>query len=66
MFKINKEEKVAKVIRFPSSLIIKIEKEAKRSGVSFTKFVIEACIYALENMKKWNKKSNPCDCFLCV
>ncbi len=52
MFKINKEEKVTKVIRFPNSLVLKIEKQAKKSGVSFTKFVIEACIYALENMEK--------------
>ncbi len=52
MFKIEKEEKVAKVIRFPSSLVSKIEKQAKKSGVSFTKFVVEACIYALENIDK--------------
>ena len=52
MFKIEKEEKVVKAIRLPSSLIAKIEEEAKKNKVSFTKFVIEACIYALENIDK--------------
>ena len=52
MFKINKDDKkVAKGIRFPSSLITKIEKESKKNKISFSKFVIEACLYALENME---------------
>ena len=51
MFKIEKEDKkLTKAIRFPSSLIAKIENEAKKNKVTFTKFVIEACIYALENI----------------
>ncbi len=51
MFTINKEDKkIVKTIRFPNSLIIKIEKQVKKNKISFTKFVIEACIYALENM----------------
>ncbi len=53
MFTINKEDKkIAKGIRFPSSLILKIEKQAKKNKVTFSKFVIEACIYALENMEE--------------
>ncbi len=52
MFKIEKEEKIAKVIRFSKELHKEIEKESKKNKISFTKFVIEACIYALENMEK--------------
>lgn len=50
MFKIEKEEKVLKNIRFPKSLIERIEKETKQNNISFTKFVIEACLYALNNI----------------
>lgn len=51
MFKINKEEKVLKNIRFPKSLVRKIDKRAKENKVSFTKFVVLACLYALDNME---------------
>lgn len=51
-FKINKEEKVLKNIRFPKSLVKKIDVEAKKNKISFTKFVIEACKYALDNIDK--------------
>ncbi len=51
MFKIKEEDKkITKGVRFPSSLILKIEKETKKNKITFSKFVIEACIYALENM----------------
>ncbi len=34
--------------------MFKIENETKKNNITFSKFVIEACIYALENMdKKW-------------
>lgn len=52
MFKIEREEKVLKSIRFPKSLVRIIEKEAKKNKVSFTKFVVEACIYAIDNSKE--------------
>lgn len=52
MFKIDKEEKILKNIRFPKDLIKKIDKEASKNKISFTKFVILACIYALENMEE--------------
>lgn len=52
MFKIIKEEKVLKNIRLPKSLVKRIVKETKKNNISFTKFVIEACIYALDNMDK--------------
>lgn len=54
MFKINnkKEEKMLKNIRFPKDLIKRIDKETKKNNISFTKFVIEACKFALNNMEK--------------
>ncbi len=53
MFKIKQEDKkITKGVRFPKELVLKIEKQAKRSGVTFSRFVIEACIYALENIDK--------------
>lgn len=52
MFKINKDEKELKNIRFPKDLIKRIEKESEKNNISFTKFVIEACKYALDNIEK--------------
>lgn len=46
------ESKENKVIRFPKDLVRKIEKEARKNKISFTKFVILACKYALDNMDK--------------
>lgn len=45
------DEKRNKVIRFPRDLIEQIEKEATKKKISFTRFVILACIYALDNME---------------
>lgn len=51
-FVINKDdEKKNKVIRFPAYLVKDIEKLAKKNSISFTRFVILACIYALDNME---------------
>ena len=44
-----KEETLFRNIRFPKELWNKINKE--KGNVSFNKFVVEACIYALENME---------------
>ncbi len=54
MFKIEKEdnEKVVRTIRFSKSLDRKIVEEAKKSKISISKFVSEACLYALENIDK--------------
>lgn len=49
---IKDDEKRNKVIRFPKDLVRKIEKEASKNKISFTKFVILACKYALDNMDK--------------
>lgn len=52
MFKIEqeKEEYVAKCIRFPKELVDKIN-EVKSKDIAFSKFVIEACKYALDNIE---------------
>jgi hypothetical protein len=52
-FKINtnKIETENKTIRFPLPLISKIENKIKNKDISFSKFVIQACEYALNNMK---------------
>lgn len=58
MFKI-KDDKIEtenKTIRFPLPLINKIEEEIKGKNVSFSRFVIQACEYALENMEKTTKE----------
>lgn len=46
----NRKETENKTIRFPLSLIEKIENVIKNQEVSFSSFVIQACEYALENM----------------
>lgn len=48
----NKVETENKTIRFPLPLINKIEDEIRGKNVSFSKFVIQACEYALENLEK--------------
>lgn len=53
-FKI-KEEKIKtenKTIRFPLPLINEIEKQIKGKNISFSKFVIQACEYALDNIEQ--------------
>lgn len=58
MFKIkdNKIETENKTIRFPLPLISRIEREIVGKNVSFSKFVIQACEYALDNMEEKPKK----------
>ena len=57
MFKI-KDDKIEtenKTIRFPLPLINKIEEAIRSKNVTFSKFVIQACEYALENMNDKSK-----------
>lgn len=54
----NRKETENKTIRFPIPLIEKIEDAIKGEDVSFSKFVIQACEYALTNMKKSEKKDS--------
>lgn len=58
MFRI-KDDKIEtenKTIRFPLPLINKIEEKIRGKNVSFSRFVIQACEYALENMEEKPKK----------
>lgn len=47
----DKRETENKTIRFPVPLIKKIDDVISNQNVSFSGFVIQACEYALENMK---------------
>ena len=55
-FRLNKERKETenKTIRFPLPLIEKIEEKLINTNVTFSRFVIQACEYALEDMEKEN------------
>ena len=52
----DKKETENKTIRFPLPLIEKIEENLENTNVTFSKFVIQACEYALNNMD--NEKNN--------
>lgn len=60
----DKKQTENKTIRFPIPLIEEIEKAIQNQNVTFSKFVIQACQYALENMEEKtedteeNKKSS--------
>ncbi|MDD4188194.1 MAG: hypothetical protein PHX04_05530 [Bacilli bacterium] len=51
----NKIETENKTIRFPILLINQIEDEIHEKDIFFSRFVIQACEYALENMESDNK-----------
>ncbi len=46
-----KKETENKTIRFPITLIEKIENAIKNENITFSRFVIQACEYALDNME---------------
>lgn len=50
--KSDKKESDSKTIRFPLPLIEKIEEAICGKSVSFSSFVIQACEYVLEELKK--------------
>ncbi len=54
MFKIEikKELSTNKCIRFPNDLLEQIKKQTRDNNVTFSKFVILACEYALQNINK--------------
>ena len=54
---IERKESINKCVRFPVSVINNIEKVAEENNVSFSKFVIQACEYALKDMEAQKKKS---------
>ena len=49
-FKYRKKESENKTIRFPLPLIKQIEKALEGTELTFSRFVIQACEYALANM----------------
>ena len=49
--KSDRKETENKTIRFPVNLIQEIEEAIRNKDVTFSGFVIQACRYALENMK---------------
>lgn len=49
--KSNRKETENKTIRFPVPLIEEIEKAIQNKDVTFSSFVIQACEYALGDMK---------------
>ena len=52
-----KKETENKTIRFPIQLIEDIEKAIKNKDVTFSRFVIQACEYALNNIEDKKKDS---------
>ncbi len=53
----DKIETENKTIRFPVPLIDKIEEQIIGKNISFSKFVIQACEFALENLESNTKES---------
>lgn len=51
----NKKETENKTIRFPIPLIEDIEKAIQNQDVTFSRFVIQACEYALNNLEDTQK-----------
>lgn len=51
----NRKETENKTIRFPIPLINKIEKAIQGKDVTFSRFVIQACEYALNNIEDTKK-----------
>ena len=52
-----KKETENKTIRFPIQLIDDIEKAIRNKDVTFSRFVIQACEYALNNIEDEKKDS---------
>ena len=53
----NRKETENKTIRFPVPLIENIEKAIQGQDVTFSRFVIQACEYALNNLDDTRKAS---------
>lgn len=53
----SRKETENKTIRFPIPLIDKIEKAIQNKDVTFSRFVIQACEYALNEMDDIKKDS---------
>ena len=53
-----KKQTENKTIRFPQDLVNEIEKYIQNNDVTFSRFVIQACEYALENIERDQSKQN--------
>ena len=53
---IERKESINKCVRFPVKMINNIEEVIAENNVSFSKFVIEACSYALKDIEDQKKK----------
>lgn len=51
-----KKQTENKTIRFPQDLVNEIEKYIQNKDVTFSRFVIQACEYVLEDIEKDKKK----------
>ncbi len=49
--KSDKKESTNKTIRFPCSMVERIEAQLREKDVSFSSFVLQACEYVLEDME---------------
>ncbi len=58
MFKIENKKEIhtTKSIRFSNDLLNKINKQIKSNNITFSRFVILACEYALQNIDNKNLK----------
>ncbi len=54
---IERKESVNKCVRFPAKVITEIEKITHANNVSFSKFVIEACEYALQDIREQEEQA---------
>jgi len=54
----DKKETDNKTIRFPIPLLERIESAIKGKDVSFSRFVIQACEFALDNMESEKPKKS--------
>ncbi len=54
---IERKESVNKCVRFPVKMLKDIEKVIAENNVSFSKFVLEACDYALKDIEEQKTKA---------
>ncbi len=53
---IERKESINKCVRFPVDIINKIDTVTTKNNVSFSKFVIQACEYALQDLEAQKTK----------
>ena len=53
-----KKQTENKTIRFPQDLVNEIENYIQNKDVTFSRFVIQACEYALEDIEKEKENNN--------